>query len=187
MEESFGVIQMSLIRDIALVVTRRPLHLFNNLVTRISPQKKLRSEENRSYERFHHMDENLPADIEDVLELSAILEVREYDLFGLAYHWWFGHPANNKVLERHFVRYMFNKIVPHWMRHYSRMLLDLREQGILDKEELGISALPNATPQSVRAGLRYTVIVFSLLGLLILIAELAAQFTNLPCMFPPCY
>ena len=133
------------------------------------------------------MDENLPEDIEDVLELSALLEIREYDLFGLAYHWWFGCPANNKVLESHFVRYMFNKIVPHWMRHYSRMLLDLREQGILDREELGISRLPDATPQSVRAGLRYTVIIFSILGLLILIAELAAQFSVLPCMFPPCY
>ncbi|MDE0309425.1 MAG: hypothetical protein OXI60_06285 [Acidiferrobacterales bacterium] len=133
------------------------------------------------------MDENLPDDIEDVLELSAILEVREYDLFGLAYQWWFGHPANNRVLESHFGRYMFNKIVPHWMRHYSRMLLEMREQGILDREKLGISRLPNATPQSVRAGLRYTVIIFSLLGLLILIAEMAVKFTAFTCMFPPCY
>ncbi len=133
------------------------------------------------------MDENLPEDIEDVLELSALLEIREYDLFGLAYHWWFGRLPNKRVLETHFVRYMFNKIVPHWMRHYSRMLLDLREQGILDREKLGISRLPNATPQSVRAGLRYTVILFSILGLLILIAELAVQFSVLPCMFPPCY
>ncbi len=133
------------------------------------------------------MDENLPEDIEDVLELSAILEIREYDLFGLAYHWWFGHPANKRVLESHFVRYMFNKIVPHWMRHYSRMLLSLREQGILNREELGINNLPNATPQSVRAGLRYTVIIFSLLGLLLLIAEMAVQFNVFTCMFPPCY
>ena len=178
---------MGLFRGIVLFSANRLLHLFNLAFGNLSPRKKLTDKENQSYERVRHMDENLPEDIEDVLELSALLEIREYDLFGLAYHWWFGRPPNKKVLETHFVRYMFNKIVPHWMRHYSRMLLDLREQGILDREKLGISRLPNATPQSVRAGLRYTVIVFSILGLLILIAELAVQFSVLPCMFPPCY
>lgn len=178
---------MDLGRDIALVVARQVLRFLNVLVPGIAPRIKPPREKGRRFERSHHMDENLPADIEDVLELSAILEVREYDLFGLAYHWWFGHPANHNVLERHFVRYMFDKIVPHWMRHYSRMLLDLRKQGLLDRQELGISALPNATPQSVRAGVRYTVIVFSLLALLILFAELAVRFTSLSCMFPPCY
>ncbi len=165
----------------------RLLHLFSPVVAILIPGKKLINRENQSYKRYRHMDENLPEDIEDVLELSAILEIREYDLFGLAYHWWFGHPANKKVLESHFARYMFNKIVPHWMRHYSRMLIDLREQGILDREELGIDRLPNATPDSVRAGLRYTVIIISLFGLLILIAEMAVQFNVLTCMFPPCY
>ncbi len=174
-------------RGIAQFFANRLLHLFNLSVDFLLPRKKLIDTGNQSYKRIRHMDENLPEDIEDVLELSAILEIREYDLFGLAYHWWFGRPANNKVLESYFARYMFNKIVPHWMRHYSRMLLDLREQGILDREELGISRLPNATPHSVRAGLRYTVIIFSLLGLLILIAEMAVQFNVLTCMFPPCY
>ena len=133
------------------------------------------------------MDENLPDDIEDVLEIAAILEVREYDLFALGYRWWFGRPPSNQVLESYFARYMFNKVVPHWMRHYSRMLLDLRGQGKLDREELGIDRLPDATPRSVRAGLRYTVIIFMVLALLVLIAELAAKYSIFSCMFPPCY
>ncbi len=142
---------------------------------------------NQSAQRYHHMDERLPEDVEDVLELSAVLEVREYDFFDLAYRWWFGRRPNSQVLESHFARYMFNKIVPHWVRNYCRMILDLQKQGKLDKEELGISRLPEATPQSVRAGLRYLVMILMTMGLLILIAELAIQFNALPCMFPPCY
>ena len=141
----------------------------------------------KNYERVHYMDEGLPQDIEDILEISAILEIREYDIFSLAYHWWFGRIASQPVLENHFARYMFNKIVPHWVRQYNRMVLDLRDSGTLDREELGISRLPSATPESVRAGLRYTVMVFSALALIILFAELALRFSTLPCMFPPCY
>ena len=141
----------------------------------------------QNYERVHYMDESLPEDIEDILEISAILEIREYDIFNLAYHWWFGKVASPRVLENHFSRYMFNKIVPHWVRQYNRMVLDLRDSGTLDREELGISRLPSATPESVRTGLRYTVMLFSALALIILFAELTLRFSTLPCMFPPCY
>ena len=163
------------------------LHQGYWLVQLYSRRKGSDNSANQSVKRIHHMDENLPEDIEDVLELSAILEIREFDLFGLAYHWWFGRVPSHEVLESHFCRYMFNKIVPHWVRHYSRMVFDLKLQGKLDREALGISRLPDATPQSIRAGLRYAVIVFSSLAILILIAELAVQYSVLPCMFPPCY
>ena len=136
---------------------------------------------------IHHMDEALPEDIEDVLELSAILEIREYDFFFMAYRWWFGCLPDDRVLERHFIRYMFNKIVPHWIRNYCRMLYEMETKGVLDREKLGVSRLPDATPQSVRAGLRYFVMLFCAVGLLVLIAEYAMQFSALPCMFPPCY
>lgn len=141
----------------------------------------------QSPRRIRHMDEDLPEDIEDVLELSALLEIREIDFFDLAYRWWFGRVPNSRNLERHFARYMFNKIVPHWVRNYCRMIFDLQLQGTFDKEQLGISRLPDATPQSVRAGLRYFAMLLTVMGLLLLIAELVVQFSVLPCMFPPCY
>ena len=133
------------------------------------------------------MDEDLPDDVEDILEISALLEIREFDYFNLAYSWWFGQSPNSRVLESYFARYMFNKIVPHWVRGYSRMILDLQSQGVLNKEELGISRLPDATPQSVRAGLRYFVMLLITMGLLVLIAEVAVQFRVVKCLLPPCY
>ena len=141
----------------------------------------------QSLKRSRYMDKALPEDIEDVLEISAILEIREFDVFGLAYRWWFGRSANHEVLESHFARYMFNQIVPLWVRHYSRMVIELRMRGELDRAVLGIDDLPDATPESIRAGVRYTVMVFSALALLVLIAELTVKFSVLPCMFPPCY
>lgn len=137
--------------------------------------------------KISSMDEPLPEDIADVLEISAILEIREYDLFGLAYYWWFGRPSPEKVLESHFARYMFNRIVPLWVRQYSRMVLELQEKGNLDREALGVDRLPDATPESVRAGVRYAVILVSTLCLLVLIAEFAFKYLKLPCFFPPCY
>ena len=87
-----------------------------------------------------NLDEELPEDIGDVLEISAFLEIREYDYFSLAYRWWFGRVPDSAVLESHFARYMFNRIVPHWVRQYSRMILNLQNEGRLDREDLGISA-----------------------------------------------
>ena len=170
----------SLVRHLLVNSLWRFTHLFTNKRAVAEPLTP-------STERIRHMDEDLPEDIEDVLELSAYLEIREYDFFDLAYRWWFGRVPNRKNLERHFARYMFNKIVPHWVRNYCRMIFDLQMEGKFNKEELGISRLPDATPQSVRAGLRYFAMLITVMGLLLLIAELVVQFSVLPCMFPPCY
>lgn len=178
---------MSIVQQVFALIWRLFLRLAWRLRQKFSGQQLDEDELNQSIRRYHHMDEDLPDDVEDILELSALLEIREYDYFGLAYLWWFGQLPNSRVLESHFVRYMFNKIVPHWVRGYSRMILDLQSQGVLNKEELGISRLPDATPQSVRAGLRYFVMILITMGLLVLIAEVAVQFRVVKCLLPPCY
>ena len=140
-----------------------------------------------AYRRIPHFDESLPGDIEDVLEISAILEIREYDIFELAYRWWFNAPPKSEILESHFARYMFNKVVPPWVRQYNRMIFTLRDRGELNKEALGIALLPDATPRQIRAGVRYSVMLACVLSVLIVLANLAYTFLDLPCMFPPCY
>lgn len=137
--------------------------------------------------RKQNFDEAIPDDIEDILEISALLEVKEYDIFGLAYAWWFGRDPNSEVLESHFARYMFKEIVPHWVRHYNRMVLQMSQEGTLNKEELGIDKLPDATPHSIRQGIRYSVILFLIMFLLVVITQLAYRVLELQCFFPPCY
>lgn len=137
--------------------------------------------------RHRHFDENLPEDVEAVLDVAAILQIREFDVFQVAYRWFYGRPSNEEQIERHFVLYMFKSVVPHWVRQFTRAALDLNAQGRLDPTEFGIDRLPSATPQSVASGLRYTVILASTVALLILMAEATTKLLKLKCVLPPCY
>lgn len=151
------------------------------------PRSQSNTSANRKFTRIHQFDESFPEDIEDILEISAYLEIREFDIFQLAYRWWFGRQPPLKVIESHFVKYMFHKTVPHYVRQYSRMCLELLAEDKLTRESIGVENLPDATPESVSAGIRYTVVVFSALALLILLAEIAYKLSFMTCMFPPCY
>ncbi|MDH3282989.1 MAG: hypothetical protein OEQ18_17940 [Gammaproteobacteria bacterium] len=137
--------------------------------------------------RRQHFDEDLPEDVEAVLDVAAILQIREFDLFHVAYRWFYGHASNEDQIERHFVLYMFKSVVPHWVRQFTRAALDLHAEGRLDPSKFGIDRLPAATPQSVASGLRYTVILVSTVALLVLMAEASSKLFNLKCVLPPCY
>ncbi len=172
---------------VATVCSNRLLTRMYCVATSVRHRLALRTKLSKSLRFAYNLDEELPEDIEYVLQMSAVLEIKEYDYFDLAYRWWFGRVPESAVLESHFARYMFNKFVPHWVRQYSRMILKLHNKGRLDREALGIQRLPDATPQSIRAGIRYTVAIGLTLTVLVVIAQLAAQYSGLPCMFPPCH
>ncbi len=178
---------MSLLKKCVRYAGKQSLHiaylLRNHFLTNY---KEVRSA-NGPRTHIRYLEEELPEDMLHVLEISAQLEIKEFHLFDLAYRWWFGRVASDHVLENHFARYMIKKIVPDWVRQYCRMILELQAQNKLDRAALGIENLPDSTPQSVRAGLRYTVMLIFAMGLLVLFAELAVQIRRFGCMFPPCY
>lgn len=133
-------------------------------------------------------DENLAPDIDSVLNATALLDITEWDFFNLAYNRWHGEPAKDDIMEPIFAAYMFNDVVPLWVRHFARLVERLYRRGTLDRRELGVDRLPSSS-QMVTRGMRYTVMVTAIIVMLIVLAEFAAQFTNLGerCMFPPCY
>lgn len=133
-------------------------------------------------------DENLAPDIDSVLNATALLDITEWDFFNLAYNRWHGEPAKDGIMEPIFAAYMFNDVVPLWVRHFARLVERLYRRGTLDRRELGVDRLPSSS-QMVTRGMRYTVMVTAIIVMLIVLAEFAAQFTNLGerCMFPPCY
>lgn len=133
-------------------------------------------------------DENLAPDIDSVLNATALLDITEWDFFNLAYNRWHGEPAKDDIMEPIFAAYMFNDVVPLWARHFARLVERLYRRGTLDRRELGVDRLPSSS-QMVTRGMRYTVMVTAIIVMLIVLAEFAAQFTNLGerCMFPPCY
>jgi len=133
-------------------------------------------------------DENIGADVQDVLNAAAILDITEYDLFRLAYARWHGAVADAATMEAHYVGYMFREIVPLWVRHFARLVIRRRDQGTLDRAALGVERLPQ-TRQMVRRGTRYGVAIVTAVAVLVVIAEFAAKVLGLSerCMFPPCY
>ncbi len=77
------------------------------------------------------------ADCHAVVVAAAMLGLREFDFFRLAYRRWFGRLPDEAALEAAFSRYMFAQWVPPWARHLSREVLDRRRQGTLDADALG--------------------------------------------------
>lgn len=133
-------------------------------------------------------EKHIRPDIRCVLEAAALLDITEFDLFHLAYRRWHGQRASDEDIEPHFVDYMFKRIVPVWVRHFSRLVERLHLRGELDANQLGVKLLPRSR-HMVSRGMRYTVTIGLVMMALIIFAEFAAQLLRLSerCMFPPCY
>jgi len=89
-------------------------------------------------ERRQYFDEAVNAELWDLLEASALLDVKEFTVFELAYKDWFGRHPQTELIENYFSRYMFNGAIPVWVRRYSRMVVELDQRGELNPRQLGV-------------------------------------------------
>ena len=131
-------------------------------------------------------EKRIPDDVWVVLRASSALSVGEFRVFQIAYKEWFGKEADEDWIERYFVQYMFNDIVPQWVRHFAKRVLILDENGDLDANRFGIERPGPATNSQKWRGVEAFAWVIGSLLVLILIAEMAGRFAELPCRFPPC-
>jgi hypothetical protein len=97
-------------------------------------------------------------DLNRVMTASRMLQISEFRFFKLAYCQWYGHEITDNRLEYIFSDYMFGDIVPHWVRHFTRKVLDLFDQGKLNPEDFNIRC-PEATPELKSAGIGYSIIL----------------------------
>jgi hypothetical protein len=88
----------------------------------------------------------LPADAAQVARAARLLQIREIDLFHLAWRRWHGAAGPERTIERHFVAYMFHQRVPPWVRHLCRQVLAAAATGGLDRAAFGAAALPRREP-----------------------------------------
>jgi hypothetical protein len=77
-------------------------------------------------------------DIDRVMAASRLLQISEFNFFGLAYSCWYGQEIQVHSLEYIFAEYMFEDKIPHWIRHLARTILSRDEQGTLDPGEFNI-------------------------------------------------
>lgn len=72
------------------------------------------------------------ADRSVVGSAANLLQVGEFQFLQLAYREWFGHDLPEALVARLFSAYMLQNDVPHWARHYARVVLSREERGQLD-------------------------------------------------------
>jgi hypothetical protein len=124
---------------------------------------------------FFTFDEHeVPQDTRDVLSASAALEITEFELFTLAYVRWYGHPAQTDRMEAYYTPYMFGGRVPPWVRQYARDVIEQAHAGRLDPVVFGVHPRPE-TNSMARRGIRFTVVITSILVTLHLVAILVSQ------------
>ncbi len=137
-------------------------------------------------DRRYFDEKKIPNDVWSVLRASSLLSVGEFKVFELAYEEWFGEAGEEQTIEKYFTGYMFNDIVPPWVRHFCKKILKQDQEGTLDPEDYGIVEQA-ATREQVNKGLEAIMWIVGALILMFVLGESAAQVLKLQCMFPPCY
>jgi hypothetical protein len=87
-------------------------------------------------------------DVTNVVAAAEALNVREYNLFNVAYAWWFGRDAGEKEVERPFMRYLMTEQAPVWVRQFAREVLERKREGRLDPRQYGLPPVPPPLPTS---------------------------------------
>lgn len=74
------------------------------------------------------------------VHLSArLLQISEFRFFQLAYEQWYGHGLDEKNMEYIFADYMMKNEIPHWARHFSRIVTTRYFEGNLDPRAFNVN------------------------------------------------
>ncbi len=138
---------------------------------------------------FFSLDEDdLPPDCRDVLNTAAVLETTEFNVFCLAHRHWFGGVLPDGAMERFYVPYMLEDIVPPWVRSFCRVVLDAYQRGELDIRQYVKPETPVSTTTFRQIKKHLVTAAIAVIVLLVLAQEAARQVgLSTQCMFPPCH
>jgi hypothetical protein len=101
-------------------------------------------------------------DIDRVGFAATLLQMSEFRFFKMSYFRWYGRHISDRSLEYIFDDFMFERSVPHYVRYFSREVIDLFEKGRLDPKDFGINH-PRPTPETRSAGIGYIVMLLLVL------------------------
>jgi len=138
---------------------------------------------------FFFHDEPLPADTLLVLKAAAKLDTTEFRLFEMAYEDWYGRECNHKNMEHYFSPYMFESVVPFWVRAFCRKVLAFKGESASVQSAFGLRVF-KATRTMKLFGFFYLIALVVCLLFLVFIFSVPVE--KLPeflkeCYFPPCY
>jgi len=119
--------------------------------------------------RQQYFDEDIDPELWDLLEASALLQVTEFKVFELAYKDWFGTMPRPYIIEPHFNNYMFNRIIPVWVKHFCRRVVEMGREGTLDPRAFGVYPR-QPSRRMMRIGQVYTALLLMAFLVLVLMA-----------------
>jgi hypothetical protein len=128
----------------------------------------------------------IPEDVWAVLKTASLLSVGEFRVFEIAYEQWYGEAGEEKHIEKYFTSYMFNDIVPVWVRHFCKKVVKLDGNDALDPAAFGI-VRPAATMERRNRGLEFIMALVLIMIVFFLAGDSAAKLMRLQCILPPCY
>ncbi len=134
------------------------------------------------------LDPDIDPEIANVLETAALLDTTEFNVFRLAYVQWFGRSATTQLIEPYFNAYMFHEIVPFWVHHFTRQVIQRYDQGRLDPEDYGLTPTP-ISAKMILIGRAYTIVLIVVLVALFMLTVGSEHLRVIAenCYFPPCY
>ena len=134
------------------------------------------------------MDPDIDPVVREVLDAAALLDTTEFNVFCLAYVRWFGRDAPVQIIASHFNDYMFKDIVPHWVHHFTRRILNLHREGQLNPADYGLTQSP-LSRRMIFIGRAYASVLLLIVATLFLltIGSDHSSFMAKNCYFPPCY
>lgn len=139
------------------------------------------------YSNTDKLDKDIPSDVLEVLKVAALLDITEFKVLALAWAQYFGARPEDRVIERYFARYMFCDVVPYWVHHFTRCILNSERSADRLRVDYGLKD-PPASPRLRLAGQIYTVILVAILVAMVLMsASDALRVVARGCYFPPCY
>lgn len=112
-----------------------------------------------------------------VSSAANLLQVGEFQFLQLAYREWFGKDLPEALIARLFSSYMLHNDVPHWARHYARLILIREERGQLDENNPDFHRYDHDYHTFVPQGVRQFFIAVALLTFFMVTALLVASMT----------
>ena len=112
-----------------------------------------------------------------VSSAANLLQVGEFQFLQLAYREWFDKDLPEALVARLFTSYMLHNEVPHWARHYARLIMMREERGQLDETDPTFHRYDHDYHTFVPQGVRKFLTAVGLLSLFMVTAILVASMT----------
>ncbi len=125
---------------------------------------------------------------DEVARAADVLMVGEFQFLQLAYYEWHGDDLPVELVDKLFAAYMLKNHVPHWARHYARLILEKDARGFIDPHDPAYhrydAEYVTHVPEGVKRFTKAAVFLILVVGGAVWIGQMAAA-KNVPFQFPP--